>query len=530
MAQFVGIDLGSYSVKAVVIDLRFRDLQLKGAFEKPLEAEVPPRPAPAGDATQATELPAQLERATRTLERLIQSKGIKVEAGGITALPGERVTIRQLELPFGDLRKVTRVVALELESQIPFDIDEVVHGHVVLDRSPQRTQLVAAAAPRDEVRRVLLGLERIGIEPRTVAAGPLAYAPLLRRLMPEGDPTAVVDIGHLRTQICVIGKGKPLFARCIGRGGADVTRALARELNLPSTEAEAYKHGQAMVAGSQATFPSHEHARSAEICRQAMAPLVRELRQTLASLRAQGTFVNRLLLCGGGSQLKGLLGYLGGELEQPVDPLVCDLPGLKALAKTPSLALATSLALGGAAGRGALCDLRQDDLVYRGETSALRTRLPQLGAWAGVLVLCLGINAWASYRSLSQQGEQLDERLEKETKALFGSARTDAANILKELKKQGKEQNPVPDVTAFDLLNQMSKALPDKEKTKLDVVELEIKPKKTFIRGTAESHSDVEDVVTALKTIPCFEEVKQGRTQDVGKVKEFTLDIRSRCP
>ena len=136
----------------------------------------------------------------------------------------------------------------------------------------------------------------------------------------------------------------------------------------------------------------------------------------------------------------------------------------------------------------------------------------------------------ASYRSLNREGEALDARLASETRTLFGTARTDATTIEKELKAGGKDGNPVPDSTAFDVFNEISRAMPDRDKVRLDVLELDIKPKKTSVRATVDTLGDVDDVVKAMKTITCFEDIKQGRTQDVGKVKEFTLEIKTRCP
>ncbi len=156
MAQFVGIDLGAYSVKVVVIDSRFRETKLRGAFEERVpagdatqgQATPPPPPGTASTSDRTTVQEAsQFQRAAATLQRLLISHGVRVEAGGIACLPGERISIRKLELPFGDPRKVSRVIAFELESQIPFDIEEVVYDHVVVSRQPNQTRLLAAAAP-----------------------------------------------------------------------------------------------------------------------------------------------------------------------------------------------------------------------------------------------------------------------------------------------------------------------------------------------------------------------------------------------
>ena len=54
------------------------------------------------------------------------------------------------------------------------------------------------------------------------------------------------------------------------------------------------------------------------MCRDALAPFLRDLRQTLASFRAQNkTPVESILLAGGGSRLQGLADFLQEELGIP---------------------------------------------------------------------------------------------------------------------------------------------------------------------------------------------------------------------
>ena len=66
---------------------------------------------------------------------------------------------------------------------------------------------------------------------------------------------------------------------------------------------------------------------------------------------------------------------------------------------------------------------------------------------------------------------------------------------------------------------------------KLDVAELEIRPKKAFIKGTADTAAAVDEIATKLKEIDCFEEVTKGAITEVsGGAKQFTLTITSKCP
>jgi len=66
---------------------------------------------------------------------------------------------------------------------------------------------------------------------------------------------------------------------------------------------------------------------------------------------------------------------------------------------------------------------------------------------------------------------------------------------------------------------------------KLDVAELDIRPKKTFIKGTVDSGTAVDEIATKLKEIDCFDEITKGAITEVsGGAKQFSLTISSKCP
>jgi hypothetical protein len=77
----------------------------------------------------------QIERplAERQYEALRQ--GVAKLPSGTTAylaLPGDMLTLRVLELPFADARKIDQVVGYEMEGQIIHELHDVILDHVVL--------------------------------------------------------------------------------------------------------------------------------------------------------------------------------------------------------------------------------------------------------------------------------------------------------------------------------------------------------------------------------------------------------------
>ena len=94
-----------------------------------------------------------------------------------------------------------------------------------------------------------------------------------------------------------------------------------------------------------------------------------------------------------------------------------------------------------------------------------------------------------------------------------------------------EELAPVPKATAFDLLDQISRKVPPADKIKLDIGELDIRPKKAFLKGTVDTAAAVDEMAAKLKEIDCVEDVNKGAITEVsGGSKQFTLTIGAKCP
>jgi general secretion pathway protein L len=541
-----GIDLGAFSVKFVMLEVGFRQTQLRGL----LEAAVP-----AGDA------PLLERQADAVREGLSQISG---EATPYLALPGDMLSIRLLDLPFTDPRKIDQVIGYELEGQIVHALEDVVFDHMVVRTGDAGSTVLAVAAKREEIAQLLAGLETRGIEPRALYAAPIVYrsltlapaatatAPVLlagpepEPEAPEGACQAILDLGHLRTNLCIMRDGQGLYARTIKRGGFHLTSAIAAAFEVPYDRAEQAKRGDAHLVSAARPAASPIQVKLDAVLREALAPLVREIRQTLASFRAGSKgVVDGLLITGGTGRLRGLPEFLQSELGMPAGFLAVRSaaemrprsvePGPEGAVveadESSSHALATAIAL--AASRGTKeIDLRRGPFVFRASFSVLRQKAVHLGILVAGVLLALGLDVGAALTNLGSERKDLDQQLKSATQELFGKPNPDAKAVTLLLRKGFKEElAPLPKATAFDLLDQISRKVPGADKIKLDIMELDIRPKKTFIKGTVDSAAAVDEIGTKLKEIECYEDVSKGAITEVsGGGKQFSMTIAAKCP
>ena len=170
--------------------------------------------------------------------------------------------------------------------------------------------------------------------------------------------------------------------------------------------------------------------------------------------------------------------------------------------------------------------------VYRASFSILRQKAWHIAALAGALLLAGGIDVGARYSNLSAERKVLDKDLKTATQELFGQPRSDAEAITQLMKRGFREElAPVPKATAFDLLDQISRKVPPADKIKLDIGELDIRPKKTFLKGTVDTAAAVDEMAAKLKEIDCVEDVNKGADhRGVGRREAVHPHHRSEVP
>jgi Tfp pilus assembly PilM family ATPase len=544
-----GIDLGTFSVKFAFLEVGFRSTTLRGL----METAVPDGPAP-------------------LIERQLEAvrEGLSQTAGEVTpyfAVPGDLLSVRVLELPFSDPRKIDQVVGYELEGQIVSPIEDVVFDHLVVGQRAEGATVLAAAAKRDDLSGLLAAADVQNVHPRALYAASVIYRTLApaptHGPVPLPPPChAIVDFGHSRTNVCVVRAGETIYARTIRRGGQHLTAAIAHAFKADADRAEQAKRGEAELLNGRPA-PSPLVGKLDEVLREALAPTLRELNQTLASFRASAhAEVESLLVMGGGGQLKGLLPYLETELGLPArfarvrtalesigaesivphaPPVVFSVEEGAAPPEPPAEApqareadshgLAAAIALAAARGSREI-DFRRGPFVYRASFSVIRQKAWHLAGLGAAVLVAAGVYVSAQLSALGSERKDLDRELKSATQELFGQPREDAEGIAQLMRRGYREElAPLPKASAFDLLDQISRKVPPADKVKLDVAELDIRPKKTFLKGTVDSGTAVDEIAAKLKEIDCFDEVTKGAITEVsGGAKQFSLTINTKCP
>ena len=225
MATWMGIDVGSTSVKVALVRSAYRKLTL----ERLVSVDVTP---PVDTAA------AVREAVAKALDGL--PPGLDAIA---TAIDGNKAAIHRLLVPATAQRQLSEVLAYELESQVPFDMEGAVFDWRVLERLTRDPTGAARRRSRGGAHRRRAGSHRsraAAPSPRS-PSGSVSAAFVLGALAPhiaslaEHEAVAIVDLGAKASEVLVLERGEPVFARTLSTGteGLPATAPrLARDIRV----------------------------------------------------------------------------------------------------------------------------------------------------------------------------------------------------------------------------------------------------------------------------------------------------------
>jgi type IV pilus assembly protein PilM len=304
--SMVGVDIGSSSVKAVELQGKGSDLQLLNLGFEMLQAD-------SVVDGQIMELNA-VSNAISSIFNEHKIKTTKVAAG----VNGHSVIVKNIVLPQMTEDELQESFAWHAEEHIPFDISDVNLDYHVMNRSDDAIHVLLAACKRDKVANLKQAIQLAGKQPLVVDVDAFALQNCyeLNYDPQPGHVVALLNIGASTTNINILNGVRSVFTRDATFGGNQYTSLLQKEMGLTFDQAEAVKRGMPLPEGI-------EQRDTAPILDTVSDILALEIQKTMDFYRAtveEGeSTVEKILVSGGGSKLKGLVDFLSRRFEVPVE-------------------------------------------------------------------------------------------------------------------------------------------------------------------------------------------------------------------
>ena len=278
-------------------------------------------------------------------------------------IANNRIGVRTIELAgIGDPKQLANAVRFRAQEALPIPLDEAVLDYQVLsegvDGEGQPTKRVLlVVAYRDLIDTYVAACREAGL--RLVGIDLEAFA-LLRALTPieapvlaggERSALVAVSVGADRTTLAVSDGFTCEFTRVLEWGGASLTAALARALEIEPHEAERIKKEIALDGPlAPEGLDEQRAAKAREALRTGLTTFARELVSSLQFYQGQrdSLGIREVVLAGGTAELRGFAGALQSLIGVNVrvgDPLTGATPA-KRINELPTPADTIPIGLG----------------------------------------------------------------------------------------------------------------------------------------------------------------------------------------
>lgn len=265
------------------------------------------------------------------LIELLKDSGIR-DRKAIIAITGQKIIIREIVLPIMEDKELMAGVMWEAPKYVPYDLDESIIDAEKVDEFVEKDgnkmmRVLLVAAPKSIIQPYMEVLKKVRIIPKIVdvvsSANIRAFKNHLSVKKEEEEQEGtiidiIISIGASSTILTLVEKGNLKFTRNILVGGNDITKAIAKSLNLSFEEAEKLKREAKMVLGSEAK--EEEKNESEKIIIKVLNQITKEVRKSLSYYKTQSQKVkyNKMILSGGCANIGNIKDLLSDQFEIPV--------------------------------------------------------------------------------------------------------------------------------------------------------------------------------------------------------------------
>lgn len=313
--SFVGIDIGSYSIKTVLMD------QSRGGWSVTKFASCPTPSEAVRDGVIV-----DIESVAEALREMLNENHIGATTANV-AVAGSSVIVRSVKLPKMSEANLRKSIRFEAGKYVPSSIeDSYIEFDILGEADDGKMDVLVVAAPKEMVEARIAAVRGAGLDTEVVdIEGFALYRAVVeapRASEYEGQTIAMIDMGASHTHISVVSDGAFSLTRSIPIAGGTLTEALHTYFRTDAQAGEATKRelDWSVLAGADTSAGDNS---ALKLLQPIVDELVREIRRSINYYQTQhtdiaaGSPVTSILLSGGASAMKGIDTYLGFKLALP---------------------------------------------------------------------------------------------------------------------------------------------------------------------------------------------------------------------
>lgn len=314
--NIASIDIGSSSIKIVKVKRGFKKFEITSLIHEKIDLDLADR-----DYYQAL---------NEAFFRIFENNDLS-DCRIIITAPSDKLSLREMNFPFSDISKISAAVPYEAEEKIPFNINSVTYDFQLLPSDDtEKGKILFAAINKPVLEEKVNLFNNYGFYPVFTGLESNGLYRCYEYFNTVNDESVIqIDAGYTKTIINIIKNNTISYTRVLPIGTGSLINQLAQELSISKNKAlqifesleidinkkDDLKNSNYKDAGlSKARFKSlHENTRNLflEICREIIVTI------TSDNSRNDISTFSRIIISGGGSNIKGISGFISDITSIP---------------------------------------------------------------------------------------------------------------------------------------------------------------------------------------------------------------------
>ncbi len=421
------------------------------------------------------------------LKALVEQVGPEADTC-ISSIPGEHVSYRNLRMPFRDNKKIRQTLAFELETMVPFPVEDLLVDFTVVDRSDQ-SEILAASVKRAYISKYLTDLRANGIDPAVLDISGVPTVCWLLRQAGTPDDGLLLEIGLNRNTMILYLKRHIALVRTFSFNGSAI-----------------------------ACHPDTQAAEQIESCLRSFCTKVQNTLHAFGSHTAKTVRPQKVFITGSGALYPDTESLLNRFLDLPVERIdLATDPRIHmdeniARVWNPAL-MDNALALAVRVAKQSLgFNFRRDGFEVKKEYFGHKEEIRKVAAFLIVVLCLLCLDLGVDYYSLKKRYNTLDRQITE----VFTQTLPDVRRIVDPVHQMKVRINEIkksalslPGITAnrkvLDLLRDLSLRVP--ESADVRVTRIVVDPDTVLIRGETDTFNTVDTIKKGLESSAHFNAV-----------------------
>ena len=216
--KILSLEIREESIAAVLLDSSFKGslLEMQGYFPIPADKE--------GN--------EGVKEALQNIVETFKPSG----ATCVLGIPATIVSVRNLSVPFHDIKKIRQILPFELEPTLPIPVEDLIFDFEAVKHDKQQ-DLLTFSVEKSEIQRYLGLLEAVHLRPAVIMPGGYAAARFISTMTNDSGDFLFIDTGEGNHTIYAVCSGHVRMVRTlpVASGGNPVTRNLETTLKRTFT-------------------------------------------------------------------------------------------------------------------------------------------------------------------------------------------------------------------------------------------------------------------------------------------------------